>query len=172
MRDRLSIKNWSRIGRPFFARFLKARCTLRSKQTVGLNFENLKSEPANCQRVSYLFCPNQNPSFFWKLRLSKICLSRFSESPLYLLSAAAHFKIFGSVWKETQFVASLLHIVLDDAAVDVLCLQRSFTNFKCRTLLLKLWHSRVTVVVDLSLRSQNKKINCLVNLCLGGHKFE
>jgi hypothetical protein len=38
---------------------------------VVLNFENLKSEPADCQRVCYLFFTNQNAPIFLKLRAPK-----------------------------------------------------------------------------------------------------
>ncbi len=49
-----------------YMEFTVLYCTL-----VGLNFKNLKSEPAACQHVSYLFRPNQKALFFSKLRHPK-----------------------------------------------------------------------------------------------------
>jgi hypothetical protein len=93
----------------------------RTITIVGLNFENLKSEPAACQRVSYLFCPNQKAPFLSKLRPPKIRPPRFSESRDYLLSTAAHLFVFWLGMKKgaLRILMYLCIAQIDDAAVDV-----------------------------------------------------
>ena len=89
---------------------------------VGLNSENLKSEPAACQRVSYLFCPNQEAPFLSKLRPPKIRPPRFSESRDYLLSTAAHLFIFWLGIKNKVAHHILMHLriaQINDAVVDL-----------------------------------------------------
>ena len=103
-----------------------------------LNFENLKSEPVNCQRVCYLFFTNQNAPIFLKLRAPKFVAQESLNSSVVVFCRKPILFLLGTKEIDArQFDASspssnaLINSIIKLHVTDVLSNLGSVTKLPC-----------------------------------------